>query len=78
MQHLPSTIQVLSLVLMPVSRAVQLARQHRLPTLTVPASDLEALQEAPAQHLAAKALQRNRQALAEQGLQVQAVQVRII
>ena len=78
MQHLPSTIQVLSLVLMPVSRAVQLARQHRLPTLTVPASDLEALQEAPAQQLAAKALQRNRQALAEQGLQVQAVQVRII
>ena len=78
MQHLPSAIQVLSLVLMPVSRAVQLARQHRLPTLTVPDSDLEALQEAPAQLLAAKALQRNRQALAEQGLQVQAVQVRII
>ena len=78
MQHLPSAIQVLSLVLLPVSRAVQLARQHRLPTLTVPDSDLEALQEAPAQQLAAKALQRNRQALAEQGLQMQAVQVRII
>ena len=78
MQHLQSAIQVLSLVLLPVSRAVQLAKQHRLPTLTVPASDLEALQEAPAQQLAAKALQRNRQALAEQGLQVQAVQVRII
>ena len=78
MQHLQSAIQVLSLVLLPVSRAVQLARQHRLPTLTVPDSDLEAHQEAPAQQLAAKALQRNRQALAEQGLQMQAVQVRII